>query len=119
MSINSHEIERIFIFPAHLQQAIDELLKVYATTPVGIELCHEASQLVLGQIDVEPLEHLRCNAQQSVHCDVQCTRLQPTSSNSFNSTLPLLSRSSSSNDLRNSPPEACEDSRCAIFVRSI
>ena len=64
MSINSHDIERIFIFPAHLKQAIDELLKVYAATPVGIELCHEASQLVLGQIDVEPLEHLWCNAQQ-------------------------------------------------------
>ena len=45
--------------PAYLQQAIDELLKVYATTAVSIKLRHKAPQLVFGQIDIEPLKNLR------------------------------------------------------------
>ena len=45
--------------PAHLQQAIDELLKVDASAAVSIELRHKAAQLVFGQIDIESLEDLR------------------------------------------------------------
>jgi hypothetical protein len=64
MSITSQAIERTFILPAHLKQAIDELLEVYAATTVSIELCHKTSELVFRQIDVEPLEHLRYTTRQ-------------------------------------------------------
>lgn len=111
--------------PTCLQHVVDELLEIDAPAAVGVEFGHQAAQLVLGKVDVETAENL-CKNQDSKSLKLQWAQCAPqracggvASSSSDISTFPLLSRSRSSKDLRNSPPDACDDSRCAIFVRSI
>ncbi len=83
-----------------LQHTLDELVEVDAAAAVGIELRHETPKLVLGQIDVEALENLF--GVRYVTLEQERNACVCASSSSASSTLPLLSRSRSSNDLMSS-----------------